>query len=83
MLRPVFCGDTSHRTGNAGYCPSRVPDVFILGSRFSIEALLRLRLGVADAVPLCLSFYLLYEASRLGVRRLLLGRMLATPFSKV
>jgi hypothetical protein len=67
----------------AGYCPSRVTYVFILGGRFSIEALLRLRLGVADAAPLCLSFYLLYEASRLGVRRLLLGRMLATPFSKV
>ncbi len=45
--------------------------------RFGVEALLRLWPGVGDAVASALSLYLLYEASRLGVPRLLLGRMLA------
>ena len=45
--------------------------------RFGVESLLRLWPGVGDAVASALSLYLLYEASRLGVPRLLLGRMLA------
>jgi hypothetical protein len=45
--------------------------------RFGVEALLRLVPGVGDAAASALSLYLLYEASRLGVPRLLLARMLA------
>ena len=45
--------------------------------RFGVEALLRLWPGVGDAAASALSFYLLYEASRLGVPRLVLARMLA------
>jgi hypothetical protein len=45
--------------------------------RFGIESLIRLVPGVGDAVASALSFYLLYEASRLGVPRLLLARMAA------
>jgi hypothetical protein len=45
--------------------------------RFGIEALLRLWPGVGDATASALSLYVLYEASRLGIPRLLLGRMLA------
>jgi Domain of unknown function (DUF4112) len=45
--------------------------------RFGVEALLRLIPGIGDAAASVLSFYLLYEASRLGVPRLLLARMLA------
>jgi len=45
--------------------------------RFGLEALLRLWPGVGDAAASMLSLYLLYEASRLGVPRLLIGRMLA------
>lgn len=45
--------------------------------RFGIEALLRLVPGIGDAAASALSFYLLYEASRLGVPRLLMARMLA------
>jgi hypothetical protein len=44
--------------------------------RFGVESLLRLVPGVGDAIASALSFYLLYEASRLGVPRLLLARML-------
>jgi hypothetical protein len=44
--------------------------------RFGLEALLRLWPGVGDAAASALSLYLLYEASRLGVPRLLLTRML-------
>jgi hypothetical protein len=45
--------------------------------RFGVESLLRLIPGVGDALASALSFYLLYEASRLGVPRLLLARMAA------
>jgi len=52
--------------------------MFIPGTniRFGLEALLRLWPGVGDAAASALSLYLLYEASRLGVPRLLLARML-------
>jgi len=43
--------------------------------RFGVESILRLVPGIGDAVASALSFYLLYEASRLGVPRLLLARM--------
>jgi hypothetical protein len=43
--------------------------------RFGVESLLRLVPGIGDAS--LLSCYLLYEASRLGVPRLLLARMAA------
>ena len=45
--------------------------------RFGVEALLRLVPGIGDAAASALSFYLLYEASRLGVPRLLFARMVA------
>jgi Domain of unknown function (DUF4112) len=45
--------------------------------RFGAEALLRLVPGIGDAAASALSLYLVYEASRLGVPRLLLARMLA------
>jgi len=45
--------------------------------RFGVESLLRLVPGIGDAAASALSFYLLYEASRLGVPRLLLARMAA------
>jgi hypothetical protein len=45
--------------------------------RFGVESLLRLVPGVGDAIASLLSCYLLYEASRLGVPRLLLMRMAA------
>src|SRR5580704_17549469 len=45
--------------------------------RFGVESLLRLVPGVGDVAASLLSFYLLYEASRLGVPRLLLARMAA------
>lgn len=44
--------------------------------RFGVESLLRLVPGVGDAIASMLSFYLLYEARRLGVPRLLFARML-------
>lgn len=44
--------------------------------RFGVEALLRLVPGVGDFAASALSLYLLYEASRLGVPRLLMARML-------
>ena len=44
--------------------------------RFGLEALLRLWSGIGDAAASALSMYLLYEATRLGVPRLLLARML-------
>ena len=43
--------------------------------RFGVESLLRLIPGIGDVAASALSFYLLYEASRLGVPRLLLARM--------
>jgi hypothetical protein len=45
--------------------------------RFGVESLLRLVPGIGDVVASALSFYLLYEASRLGVPRLLMARMAA------
>src|SRR5689334_8265021 len=45
--------------------------------RFGVESLLRLVPGVGDAIATVLSCYLLYEASRLGVPRLLMMRMAA------
>jgi len=45
--------------------------------RFGVESLLRLIPGIGDAAASALSLYLLYEASRLGVPRLLLTRMVA------
>jgi hypothetical protein len=45
--------------------------------RFGMESLLRLVPGIGDVAASALSFYLLYEASRLGVPRLLLARMAA------
>jgi Domain of unknown function (DUF4112) len=45
--------------------------------RFGVESLLRLVPGIGDAVASALSCYLLYEANKLGVPRLLLARMLA------
>lgn len=43
--------------------------------RFGVESLLRLVPGIGDAAASALSCYLLYEAYRLGVPRLLLARM--------
>ena len=43
--------------------------------RFGVESLMRLIPGIGDAVASVLSFYLLYEARRLGVPRLLFVRM--------
>jgi hypothetical protein len=43
--------------------------------RFGVESLLRLIPGIGDVAASALSFYLLYEASRLGVPRLLLAHM--------
>lgn len=43
--------------------------------RFGVEALLRLIPGIGDIAASALSAYLLYEAHRLGVPRLLLLRM--------
>src|SRR5580698_7591050 len=45
--------------------------------RFGVESLLRLVPGVGDVIASVLSCYLLYEARRLGVPRLLFARMLA------
>ena len=45
--------------------------------RFGIESMLRLVPGIGDAAASALSCYLLYEAYRLDVPRLLLARMLA------
>jgi hypothetical protein len=44
--------------------------------RFGVESLLRLVPGIGDAAASMLSCYLLYEAHRLGVPRLLFARML-------
>jgi len=44
--------------------------------RFGVESLLRLVPGIGDALASMLSCYLLYEAYRLGVPRLLFLRML-------
>jgi Domain of unknown function (DUF4112) len=43
--------------------------------RFGVESLLRLLPGIGDALASALSCYLLYEAHRLGVPRLMLARM--------
>jgi hypothetical protein len=43
--------------------------------RFGVESLLRLVPGIGDAIASALSCYLLYEAHRLGVPRLLFVRM--------
>jgi hypothetical protein len=45
--------------------------------RFGVESLLRLVPGVGDIAASALSCYLLYEAYRLGVPRLLFARMIA------
>jgi hypothetical protein len=45
--------------------------------RFGVESLLRLVPAVGDMIASAMSCYLLYEASRLGVPRLLLARMAA------
>jgi hypothetical protein len=45
--------------------------------RFGVEALLRLVPGVGDAAASALSCYLLYEAYRLGVPKILFARMAA------
>jgi Domain of unknown function (DUF4112) len=45
--------------------------------RFGVEAVLRLWPGIGDAAASALSLYLLYEAHRLGVPRILFARMLA------
>jgi hypothetical protein len=45
--------------------------------RFGVESLVRLLPGVGDVIASALSCYLLYEARRLGVPRLLFARMLA------
>jgi hypothetical protein len=45
--------------------------------RFGVESLLRLVPGIGDVAASALSFYLLYEAHRLGVPRLLFARMAA------
>jgi Domain of unknown function (DUF4112) len=45
--------------------------------RFGVESLLRFVPGVGDALASVLSCYLLYEARRLGVPRLLFARMVA------
>ena len=45
--------------------------------RFGVESILRLVPGIGDAIASALSCYLLYEAHRLGVPRLLFARMAA------
>jgi hypothetical protein len=45
--------------------------------RFGVESLVRLLPGIGDVIASALSCYLLYEARRLGVPRLLFARMLA------
>jgi hypothetical protein len=47
------------------------------GIRFGVESLLRLVPGIGDAAASALSCYLLYEAHRLGVPRMLFARMVA------
>jgi hypothetical protein len=44
--------------------------------RFGLESLLRLVPGIGDAAASALSCYLLYEAHRLGVPKLLFARMI-------
>jgi Domain of unknown function (DUF4112) len=45
--------------------------------RFGVEAILRLVPGIGDAAASALSVYVLYEASRLGIPKTLLARMIA------
>jgi Domain of unknown function (DUF4112) len=47
------------------------------GVRFGVESLLRLIPGIGDAAASALSCYLLYEAFRLGVPKVLFARMVA------
>src|ERR1700693_155948 len=60
---------------------SRLLDIAFLvpGTRFwfGVEAILRLVPGIGDVAASALSCWVLYEARRLGVPRLLLGRMIA------
>jgi hypothetical protein len=59
---------------------SRLLDVAFLvpgtNIRFGVEAILRLMPGVGDALASALSCWVLYEAYRLGIPPLLLGRMI-------
>jgi hypothetical protein len=48
--------------------------------RFGVESVLRLIPGIGDAMASALSCYLLYEAHRLRVPKLLLARMAANVF---
>ena len=52
--------------------PSSCPSLNI---RFGVELLLRLVPGIGDAAASAMSCYLLFEARRLGVPRLLFARM--------
>ena len=45
--------------------------------RFGFEAILRLVPGIGDAAASALSFYVLYEANRLGIPKHLMARMIA------
>lgn len=45
--------------------------------RFGVEAVLRLMPGIGDVAASALSVYVLYEASRLGIPKTLLVRMIA------
>ncbi len=66
-------------TGSTCWRPSFDTAFILPGTnvRFGVESLLRLVPGIGDAVASLLSCYLLYEARRLGVPRLLFARMLA------
>jgi hypothetical protein len=59
---------------------SRLLDIAFLvpgtNIRFGVEAILRLVPGIGDVAASALSCWVLYEAHRLGVPRLLLGRMI-------
>jgi hypothetical protein len=59
---------------------SRVLDIAFLvpgtSIRFGVEAILRLMPGIGDAAASALSCWVLYEAYRLSIPSLLLGRMI-------
>jgi Domain of unknown function (DUF4112) len=59
---------------------SRLLDIAFLvpgtNIRFGVEAILRLVPGIGDVVASALSCWVLYEAYRLGIPPLLLGRMI-------
>jgi Domain of unknown function (DUF4112) len=62
------------------YLATMLDTAFILPGtnvRFGVESILRLVPGIGDAIASALSCYLLYEARRLGVPRLLFARMVA------